>query len=87
MQLYRKAAEALRRDIASVAARLRSRYLVVMKNVDNWILGVAAAVLGTAGLFVSARMGHGIGYFGGIAIFILAACFVLYLIKTAYEHE
>jgi hypothetical protein len=58
-----------------------------MNNVDNWILGVAATVLGTAGLFVSAKMGHGIGYFGGIVIFLIAACFVLYLIKTAYDHE
>jgi hypothetical protein len=58
-----------------------------MGNVNNWILGVSAAVLGTAGLFVSAKTGHGIGYFGGIAIFLLAACFVLYLIKTAYDHD
>jgi hypothetical protein len=58
-----------------------------MGNVDNWILGVSAAILGTGGLFVSAKSGHGIGYLGGIAIFLLAACFVLYLIKTAYDHE
>jgi hypothetical protein len=58
-----------------------------MNNVDNWILGLASSVLGTAGLFVSAKMGHGIGYYGGIIIFLLAAMFVLYLIKTAYDHD
>jgi hypothetical protein len=58
-----------------------------MNNIDNWILGVAATVLGTGGLFVSAKTGHGIGYYGGIVIFLFAAAFVLYLIKTAYDHE
>ena len=76
-----------RRDIASVAARRRSRYITAMGNIDNWILGASSAILGTAGLFVSAKSGHGIGYFGGIGIFLLSACFVLYLIKTAYDHD
>jgi hypothetical protein len=58
-----------------------------MRNVDNWILGAAAAILGTAGLFVSARAGQGVGYFGGLIIFLFCAIFVLYLIKTSYEHK
>ena len=58
-----------------------------MGNVNNWILGISAAVLGTAGLFVSAKTGHGVGYLGGIGIFLVSAGFVLYLIKTAYDHE
>jgi hypothetical protein len=58
-----------------------------MGNVNNWILGASAAILGTAGLFVSAKMGHGVGYYGGLAIFLVAIGFVLYLVKTAYDHD
>jgi hypothetical protein len=58
-----------------------------MRNVNDWIIGASAAVLGTAGLFVSAKTGQGVGYYGGIAIFLVSAGFVLYLIKTAYDHD
>jgi hypothetical protein len=58
-----------------------------MGNVNNWILGAAAAILGTAGLFVSAKVGHGVGYYGGLGIFLVSIGFVLYLVKTAYDHE
>jgi len=58
-----------------------------LNNVGNWILGAAAAALGTAGLFVSAKSGHGVGYYGGIAIFLFCSGFVLNLIKTSFDHK
>ena len=58
-----------------------------MNNVGNWVIGAASALLGTAALFVSAKAGHGVGYFGGLAIFLFCAVFVLYLIKTAFDHR
>jgi hypothetical protein len=58
-----------------------------LNNVGNWILGAAAAALGTAGLFVSAKSGQGVGYYGGIAIFLFCSGFVMYLIKTSFDHK
>jgi hypothetical protein len=58
-----------------------------MGNLNNWILGASAAILGTAGLFVSAKTAQGVGYYGGLAIFLVSVGFVLYLIKTAYDHD
>jgi hypothetical protein len=58
-----------------------------VNNVGNWVLGATSAVLGVAGLFVSARAGHGVGYVGGLIAFLFCTGFVLYLIKTSFDHE
>lgn len=58
-----------------------------MDKVENWIMGAVSAVLGTAALFVAARAGEGIGYYGGIFGFLFCALFVLYLIKTSFDHS
>jgi hypothetical protein len=50
-------------------------------------LGTASAILGVAGLFVSARAGHGVGYIGGLIAFLFCTGFVMYLIKTSFDHE
>jgi hypothetical protein len=58
-----------------------------VNNVGNWVLGFAAVVMGLAALFVSARAGHGVGYYGGLAMFLFCMAFVLRLIKASYEHR
>lgn len=58
-----------------------------MNNFSNWILGFCAAVMGVAGLFVAARAGVGLGYYGGLAMFVFAVLFVFFLIRTTMDHE
>lgn len=58
-----------------------------MNNFSNWILGFASIVMGIAGLFVAARAGEGLGYYGGLAMFVFAVAFVFILIRTSLDHE
>ena len=58
-----------------------------MNNVSNLIFGFATIVMGICGLFVAARAGAGLGYFGGLAIFVFAVLFVFLLIRTSMDHE
>jgi ABC-type spermidine/putrescine transport system permease subunit II len=58
-----------------------------MENFSNWILGFASIVMGIGGLFVAARAGEGLGYYGGLAMFAFAVAFVFILIRTSLDHE
>lgn len=58
-----------------------------MNNFSNWILGFSTIVMGLGGLFVAARAGAGLGYYGGLAIFVFAVLFVFLLIRTSMDHE
>ncbi|CAN0583780.1 unnamed protein product [Laminaria digitata] len=58
-----------------------------MNNFSNWILGFTTVVLGIGGLFVAARAGEGVGYVGGLAVFVFAIFFVFVLIRTSMDHE
>ena len=58
-----------------------------MTNFSNWILGFCAAVMGLGGLFVASHAGHGVGYYGGLAVFVLAVLLVVFLIRTTLDHE
>ena len=58
-----------------------------MANFSNWVLGFCASVMGVGGLFVAARAGYGVGYYGGLAIFVFAVLFVFFLIRTTMDHE
>jgi hypothetical protein len=58
-----------------------------MGNLSNWVMGFSAAVMGLGGLFVAARAGAGLGYYGGLAMFIFAIGFVFFLIRTTMDHE
>ena len=58
-----------------------------MTNFSNWILGFFAAVMGLGGLFVASHAGHGVGYYGGLAVFVFAVLFVFFLIRTTLDHE
>ena len=57
-----------------------------MDNFSNWVLGFFTIVMGIGGLFVAARAGQGLGYFGGLAIFAFAVMFVFILIRTSLDH-
>tara|TARA_R110000868_G_scaffold46376_14_gene153309 strand:- start:16178 stop:16366 length:189 start_codon:yes stop_codon:yes gene_type:complete len=58
-----------------------------MENFSNWILGFFSIVMGIAGLFVAARAGEGLGYYGGLAMFVFGVAFVFLLIRTSLDHE
>ena len=58
-----------------------------MAHFSNWILGFCAAVMGIGGLFVASHTGAGVGYWGGLAIFVFAVLFVFFLIRTTLDHE
>jgi hypothetical protein len=58
-----------------------------MENFSNWVLGFSSIVMGLAGLFVAARAGEGLGYYGGLAMFVFAIGFVFFLIRTSLDHE
>jgi hypothetical protein len=42
--------------------------------------------MGIAGLFVAARGGQSVPYWGGLAFFLFAVLFVFYQIKRSYDH-
>jgi len=58
-----------------------------MTNFSNWVLGFCAAIMGVGGLFVASHAGHGVGYWGGLAVFLFAVLFVFFLIRTTLDHE
>ena len=58
-----------------------------MNNFSNWFLGFSAIVMGLGGLFVAARAGVVLGYYGGLAMFVFAVLFVFLLIRTSMDHE
>ena len=58
-----------------------------MENMSNWILGFCSVVMGLGGLFVASNAGEGLGYYGGLAMFVFAVFFVFFLIRTSMDHE
>lgn len=58
-----------------------------MENFSNWILGFCSVVMGLGGLVVASRAGEGVGYYGGLAMFVFAVFFVFFLIRTGMDHE
>ena len=52
----------------------------------DWVLGGVAAVLGLVGLLIAARSGGGpVGYYGGLALFVIGVLIVFYLVKLAFD--
>lgn len=58
-----------------------------MSHVGNWILVAATAAMAVGGIFVAARAGHGIAYYGGLVFSAFAVLFILLLIKTGFEQK
>lgn len=56
-----------------------------MNHVENWIFGALTAAMGIGGLFVAAREGHGLAYYGGLAFAAFAVLFVMLLVKASYD--
>lgn len=58
-----------------------------MNNFSNWIMGFCCAIMAVAGLFVAARAGVGVAYWGGLGFFAFAVLFVFMLIKVSFDHQ
>lgn len=58
-----------------------------MDYVGNWILGAATGVMAVGGLFVAARAGQGLPYYGGLLFAAFAVLFILLLIKTSFDRH
>ncbi len=58
-----------------------------MGHVGNRILGAAAAGIAVGGIFVAARAGHGIAYYGGLVFSAVAVLFILLLIKSSFDKK
>jgi hypothetical protein len=58
-----------------------------MTHVGNWVLGAATAGMAVGGIFVAARAGHGIAYYGGLVFSAFAVLFILLLIKTSFDQN
>lgn len=55
----------------------------VLNYTGNWFLGACAAVMSVAALFVASHSGHGVAYYGGLAMFLFCVLFVMNLIRTS----
>lgn len=58
-----------------------------MQNAGNWVLGGVTAIMGVAGLFIASRAGHGLGYVGGLAMFVFCVLFITLILRTGFDHE
>jgi len=58
-----------------------------MNHFGNWVLGFVTAVFAVGGLFVAARGGEGLPYWGGLGFFAFAVLFVFMLIKVSFDKE
>jgi hypothetical protein len=56
-----------------------------MNHVGNWVLGFFTAAFAVGGLFVAARGGEGVSYWGGLGFFVFAVLFVFLLIRVSYD--
>jgi hypothetical protein len=55
------------------------------ERTGNYVLSGAVAVMGLVGLFVAARAGHGMTYYGGLTFFAFAVLFVFLMIKRSFD--
>jgi len=58
-----------------------------MNHIGNLIMGVVTALMAVGGLFVAARAGHGLAYYGGLIFSAFAVLFILLLIKTSFDQN
>lgn len=86
---YRVAIESKSGYLSALAVVMTNKFAVeqAMENFSNWILGFSTILMGIGGLFVAARAGVGLGYIGGLGIFVFAVLFVFYLIRTTMDHK
>jgi hypothetical protein len=56
-----------------------------MGNVSKWIWCGCVALMGIAGLFVAARGGESVPYWGGLAFFAFAVLFIFFMIKRGFD--
>jgi cytochrome c oxidase subunit 2 len=55
----------------------------------KWVLGGLAAILGLGGLFIAARsdVSGAVGYYGGLALFVISMLIIFYLVKLTFDES
>lgn len=48
-------------------------------------MGACTAIMALGALFVAARSGHGVGYIGGLVMFVFCVLFTFFLIKGSFD--
>jgi len=56
-----------------------------MGDASKWVLSGAVAIMGLIGLFVAARGGQSVPYWGGLGFFLFSVLYVFYQIKLAFD--
>ncbi|MEX0809137.1 MAG: hypothetical protein WD044_10460 [Dongiaceae bacterium] len=56
-----------------------------MGDVSKWIWCGCVGLMGIAGLFVAARGGASVAYWGGLAFFAFAILFIFLMIKRGFD--
>jgi hypothetical protein len=51
----------------------------------SYVLCGAVGLMGLVGLFVAARAGHGLGYYGGLTFFAFSVLFIFLMIKHGFD--
>jgi hypothetical protein len=68
----------------TVRARIEK---TAMDHFSTWVMGFCCAAMGVAGLFVAARGGEGVPYYGGLGFFLFSILFVFMLIKISFDEQ
>lgn len=56
-----------------------------MNHLGNWIMGAVTLAFAIGGLFIAARAGEGLGYYGGLGFFLFGIFFVYLLVKVSFD--
>lgn len=58
-----------------------------MNHIDKWVMGAASFFMALGGLFVASASGHGVGYWGGLAITVFCLWFAFHMIQLSFDHD
>lgn len=57
-----------------------------MGKIGDWVMGGLAILMSIGGLFVASNAGHGLGYYGGLGMFVFCVLFIFFVMKKAMDH-
>ena len=58
-----------------------------MKQLNNWVMGLATTIMAIGGLFIASNSGSGLAYYAGLVFFLFAVLFIFYLIRLSFNRE
>lgn len=58
-----------------------------MGRIGNWVLGGCSGIMAIGALFVAARSGYGVAYYGALAMFLFCVLFVFFLVRIGAGRE